>query len=182
MANDFEWIIKPIDNEPTSPVFDFLRKAADALAMQTGGKVLGTVAESGHPFGETLSVIAEISRGLYPPRLFSSSKDADDIYEKTNYYFIIYDKAHSYELPAFSMKCNDLMPISVSIDSTIAQEEGLQEKCEVSSFSAFQSLFRHIMQSKKVIYIISHLAQLPDVPEAISDTTTEDETENEPTE
>lgn len=165
MSSGFEWKINPMNEQFTSPVIDYIIECGRDLEKQTEGKVIGILAKAKHPLADALMKFAELGSGIYPAKLNSKAKDATLLYEKGEYQFIICDKAHSYELCVFTMSCNNLMPISVIIDSTIASEAKVDEKIEIHSFKSFKDLFSRIVTSNKVVYIISCLMNLPDVPE-----------------
>ena len=164
MSSEFKWTINPVNKQSTKLVLNYLIERGKDLETQTEGKVIGSLVKTRHPIMEVAKRIAEMSSASYSQRINKDSKDASAIYEREAYQFVIYDRSHTYELCVFTVRCNDFMPVYIDIDPTIADEEGLEKTIEVSCFETFETLFCRIVSSTKVVYVISHLNNLPDEP------------------
>lgn len=178
MSNEFKWTISPVNKQPAKLVLDYLIERGRDLEKQTEGKVIGSLVKINHPLIEIARRVAEISNGTKPQRINKNAKDAATIYERESYQFIIYDRAHSYELCVFTIRCNAFMPVYIEIDATIAEEEEIEEYTEANNLEEFEDLFSRIVGSTKVIYIISQLNNLPDELEtqALTDSANEQST------
>lgn len=76
------------------------------------------------------------------------------------YEFYITDKNKEYEFPIFAISMNNKFPINLILDSSLAHELSFKEKYKLDSYEEFDNLFREILQSNRITYIIEQLNQL----------------------
>ena len=156
------WITDTKGYENTKQLFDFLQQQIELLYKQTNGNVVAKNEFSRYAKYEQLqqtidafsSAVALAAEGK------KAEKDATILYQNKRYEFYITDKHNKYELAIFQYTCNDLFPIQLNVDSDIAREAELDLSYIVDNMMQFKSLFKQIIQTKKVIYIIDHLNKM----------------------
>lgn len=164
MNSESMWLISVEDHEPSKPIFDLINQQANYLSTETGGKVKGVLARatsSWHQIAQAISSTAAFLTDAYSSTHNHNANDASDLYNKKTYEFYIINEEHNYELSLFQITCNDTLPATMVIEPTIASEEGLKETIEIDSINEFTDIFRSIIRSNKVTYIIDRLLKLP---------------------
>lgn len=178
MSENSYWIISVADNQSSEPILDFIIEQGEVLKKETNNKIRGVLTKAGASWNTVIETMSKLTlTALYQPTHHKGLKDAANLYTKSTYEFLIVDEIHKYELSVFQITCNDTLPIKLNIDPLIAKEEELDESIDVTSLEAFKSLFRKIVTSDKVVYIIDRLLKLPD-PEPIANNDNEEETDN----
>ena len=156
------WITDTKGYENTKQLFDFLQQQIELLYKQTNGNVVAKNELTRYAKYEQLqqtidafsSAVALAAEGK------KAEKDATILYQNKRYEFYITDKHNKYELAIFQYTCNDLFPIQLNVDSDIAREAELDLSYIVDNMMQFKSLFKQMIQTKKVIYIIDHLNKM----------------------
>lgn len=94
--------------------------------------------------------------------IFTNEKErkAYDLIANKEYEFYITDKNNEYEFPIFTISMNNKFPINLILDNSLAYELLLNEKYKLDSYKEFDNLFREILQSNRITYIIEQLNQL----------------------
>ena len=87
-------------------------------------------------------------------------RKAYDLIANKEYEFYITDKNNEYEFPIFVISMNNKFPINLILDSSLAHELSFNEKYKLDSYEEFDNLFREILQSKRLTFIIEQLNQL----------------------
>ncbi len=170
MSEKTLWITSVGDDKSSQPILDFIRNQGKDLSDQTNGRIKGVLVKAGASWASLIDTLSLISGQVpYHPTRHNGVKDAGDLYNKTTYEFLIVDEIHKYELSVFQITCNDTLPADLSIDSTIAKEEKLEEHCSIFSLDSFTSKFTEIVTSRKVVYVIDRLLKLPDPQTEVSD-------------
>ena len=160
MKNETIWIIDSDSDRSSKPVIDYIIDQGKDLERQTNGRVKGELALAGTSFIDSINLIQAIAKPVYSPTQHKDMKDASALYTKVTYEFFIVDKCHNYELSVFKITCNDIMPVSLSIDPTIAKESRIDQTMEINSLETFQKCFGDIVSTQKVRYIIRKLLEL----------------------
>ena len=159
------WIIDT-DYAPSSePILEYINEQGKMLEEDTKGRVKGMLLHGGTSFRDSIALLQAIATPVYSPTQHEDMKNASELYNKQTYEFFIVDKKHNYELSVFKITCNDKMPVSLSVDPTIASESGVSQKSDINSLETFQKEFDRIVTSRKVRYIIMKLMELPETEE-----------------
>ena len=163
MSEKSLWITSVGENKSSQPILDYIINQGEELKKQTNGKIRGVLTVAGASWNaliDTLSLF--VSTIPYQPTHHKDLKDASDLYKKKTYEFLIIDEIHKYELSVFQLTCNDTLPVNLTIDSTIAKEEKIEENKNIYSLDTFKTVFKEIVTSEKVVYVIDRLLKLPD--------------------
>ena len=169
MNKDTVWIISSTDRALSQPILSYIEQQAKEFAILTNGKLNAYLERTSTPWSTFLRELAAASRITTRSNKRSSVQDASDFYRKYTYEFFIADEIHNYELSLFQITCNDLLPAFVTIDSDIAEEEDMDKELSIESLEEFKDVFISIVQSNKVVYIISKLLSLSD-PDSLETT------------
>lgn len=165
MSNEPEWIIANQNELPSQPVMDYIKQKGAELAKVTEGKLTAVLVRAGVSWKDVATTLADafdgITNGHYHATLSKDATDASNLYKKKTYEFLIVDDIHKYELSLFQITCNDILPASLLIEPTIAEEASLQKHIEIDNLEKFKEVFEEIIHCRKVIYIINRLIKLP---------------------
>lgn len=95
-------------------------------------------------------------------KIFANEKEqkAYDLIARKEYEFYITDKNNEYEFPIFTISMNNKFPINLKLDNSLAYELSLDEKYKLDNYEEFDNLFKEILQSNRITYIIEQLNQL----------------------
>lgn len=160
MTNESNWITGFSAKQTTKPVLEYLKQQAKDLSDQTEGKVHAELAYTNSMAHSIARSMILVTSKLQHGKLFEDSKDASLLYDKTSYDFFIYDEKHKYEFVLFQLECNDMFPVKILMDATVAQEMKMGDALKIESFGAFTQLFVRMIQTNKVVYIIHKLMNL----------------------
>lgn len=161
MAKESVWRTGFTSTQSTAPIFDYIKQMCADLDEQTEGQIQAQIVPVHTAMEALQATLSAIKSPLTDVKLFEDSQNASKLYEKTRYQFFIYDRDHQYEFVVFELVCNDMFPVTLHIDETIAQEIKCSDTEKTSSFEAFQRVFERIVQANKVVYIIQKLKELP---------------------
>lgn len=152
------WIINSDKNGSSQPIIDYITKQGTILGEETCGKIKGVLL----PAEYSLRNLAIDGADAFI-RSFSTKgfQNASDLYANKLYEFFIIDEIHRYELSVFQIKYNAILPVTLTIDRTIANEANLKETQRIHSLETFKSVFEKIVTTNKVVYIIERLLNMP---------------------
>ena len=170
MNNDSVWILSADKKESSKPILDYIIQQADDLLEKTGGKLKAALEATGIPLAQFAKRLSDLTPRVGRSNNHAKARDASTFYERHTYEFFIVDESHNYELSVFQITCNDQVPVLVVIDDDIAEDADMDKEQYVDSLEEFKGLFRDIVTSDKVVYIIDKLLHLPD-PEPKSEST-----------
>lgn len=156
------WKIDTDFSPSSEPVLRFIIKQGEILGEETKGRVKGVLNHGGTSFRDSISLLQAIATPAYSPTQHKDMKNASELYNKQTYEFFIVDNKHNYELSVFKITCNDKMPVSLSVDPTIAMESGISQKSDINDLETFRNEFAKIVASRKVRYIIMKLLTMPE--------------------
>lgn len=169
MSENSLWITSIGEDKSSQPILDYIRNQGKDLSDQTNGKIKGILVKAGSSLASIVDALSLISgQAPYNPTHHKGLNDASELYNKTTYEFLIVDEIHKYELSIFKITCNDTLPANLSIDSIIAKEESLDSNCSIFSLEDFKGIFRRIVTSDKVVYVIDRLLKLPEPQPEVS--------------
>ena len=180
MADKSLWIVSETGGTSAQPIIDFLINQAMDLANQTDGKVIAEFIIREDTAINMLRVLSRIGQGIDEIMHADGAQSASTMYAKMTYDFFITDKYNQYELTLFQLHSNGIMPVEIIIDDTIAYEAKVQEKEQIKTLEDLEAVFKKIVRTNKVIYIISRLMKLTDEtaqtkPDTAEETTSQSE-------
>lgn len=159
------WVIDTDFAPSSEPILEYIIGQGKMLEEETKGRVKGILSHGGTSFRNSIALLQAIATPAYSPTQHKDMKNASALYSKQTYEFFIVDNKHSYELSVFKITCNDQMPVSLSVDPTIALESGIPQKSDIDDLETFQKEFARIVASRKVRYIIMKLLEMPETEE-----------------
>lgn len=151
------WKIYDKKFDSTDKVIKCINEQCDALNEITNGKVKAVFQTKRNDLFSTTQLAAKSLK-----KMFVNEKEtkAQELIANKIYEFYITDKNNEYEFPIFSISMNKNFPIFLKVDSSLVQEIALNEEYKLNGYDEFDSLFRQIIQSTRISYIVEQLIQL----------------------
>ncbi len=154
------WIINSDKNGSSQPIIDYITKQGTILGEETCGKIKGVLLPVEYPLSNFAIAGADALLKIRSPSM-NGFQNASGLYANQTYEFLIIDEIHRYELSVFQIKYNAILPVTLTIDRTIASEANLKETQRIHSLETFKSVFEKIVTTNKVVYIIERLLNMP---------------------
>lgn len=150
------WVIETLPANNTSEIVVFLNDQINKLKEMTSGKVIAVFEP--RRISQLENITAQVADGLAK---VSAAQDASTLYNRKQYEYYITDKKKQYELAVFTLFLNEEYPAKMLIDNGLMKEAAIkQESITINQFSEFLEIYKKIIQSHKVTYVIRKLNEM----------------------